>query len=280
MNSVLPISAVEYITPEIAQNYLSNNSTNQRPLDRNRVKYYAEQIKDGKWQLNGECITFDSNGRLTNGQHRLHAIIAAKKGVQTFVIRGISTDAYKTQDFGKPRSNADILKINKIPNEKTVASYMNAYFSLRKYGYGEASKLTVGLTPDICIDEYNNNKELYDEVVSITNKGNKEFKAIKKYMIGGITILLVKDLNYPKEKVFNWLSELYSGHTQNQSILDLRNKLINDALSSKKIQTREVYKYYAKCWYNYFFNKHTKKLRVGVSDVEANFLPNKLNTIF
>lgn len=88
-------SKVETIGPEKAKEYLKANINNPRgnhSLSRSVVKRYAEDMKAGKWELNGEAIEFDEDGVLKNGQHRLAAIIVAGVEVKILVVRGVSRD--------------------------------------------------------------------------------------------------------------------------------------------------------------------------------------------
>ncbi len=82
----------EVITPERAAHYLKRNVDNYRKISRQKVALYAEEMKAGKWQLNGEGIMFDETGRLKNGQHRLAAILAAGIPVTMTVITGVADD--------------------------------------------------------------------------------------------------------------------------------------------------------------------------------------------
>lgn len=81
---------VENITPERAAHYLKRNVDNYRNMSKSKITMYAEEMKAGKWQLNGEGIVFDESGKLKNGQHRLAAIIQAGVPIQMTVTTGVS----------------------------------------------------------------------------------------------------------------------------------------------------------------------------------------------
>lgn len=86
-------SKIETITPEIAREYLSKNSRNPRKtMNPAVIRKYADDIKAGLWQLNGEAIIFDEDGFLKNGQHRLCAVIQANKPMSTLVVRGVARE--------------------------------------------------------------------------------------------------------------------------------------------------------------------------------------------
>ena len=103
----------ELITPEKAQEYLKFNIENYRSLSKDRVLSYAGDMKNGKWQLNGEAIKFDSEGVLIDGQHRLHAIVRAGVPVEMLVIRGVQKGV-NLYDIGSTRSLGQIAKARGI----------------------------------------------------------------------------------------------------------------------------------------------------------------------
>lgn len=92
------------ISPEIAEQYLKTNANN-RKLNDKRVRQYAEDMSNGKWQLNGESIKFNKSGMLIDGQHRLSAIIKSGTSVQMLVTWGID-DSVTTLDRGQGRTTA------------------------------------------------------------------------------------------------------------------------------------------------------------------------------
>lgn len=86
---------VEKITPAKAKEYLKRNVNNPRgknSLNRRIVKTYAEDMINGRWELNGECLVFDEDGYLKDGQHRLAAILLSGKTIEMCVIRGVGRD--------------------------------------------------------------------------------------------------------------------------------------------------------------------------------------------
>ncbi len=110
------------LTPEKAIELLEHNSLN-RPLNDGHVRRIAQQIKDGKWRYNGDTIKVSDTGDVLDGQHRLWAIIEAKKLVETLIVYGIAREAFATIDaLRKPRSGADVLALNGANRYRTVTS--------------------------------------------------------------------------------------------------------------------------------------------------------------
>ena len=67
-------SQVEMISPKLAQQMLAANTQN-RPLRDAATDLMAKDMAEGRWHLNGESIIFSSDGVLTDGQHRLTAVV-------------------------------------------------------------------------------------------------------------------------------------------------------------------------------------------------------------
>ena len=73
------------ITPELAEKWLSTNP-NQRPVQDHHVQQLANEMKNENWRETHQGIAFNENGELTDGQHRLHAVIQSGKTVTMRVI--------------------------------------------------------------------------------------------------------------------------------------------------------------------------------------------------
>ena len=110
--------AIEKITPQLAQYYLTKNTGNYRTLLSSRVDQYKSDIINGKWEFNGEPIQFSKSGKLLNGQHRLTAIWLSGKTVEMVVERGLDDDTL-IFDIGKMRTTSDIAKHSGLPSAVT-----------------------------------------------------------------------------------------------------------------------------------------------------------------
>lgn len=120
------------VTPEMALNWINENrETANRHLNNTVVAKYASDIANGNWQVNGSSIVFSKDGKLLDGQHRLHAIVKAGKPVQTLVITGVDEIAFETIDTGLKRRVADALHIMGYPQSNALATlaHLTAYFA-------------------------------------------------------------------------------------------------------------------------------------------------------
>ena len=100
---------VIHVTPEIAQHWLTFNTSN-RGLVNKKIEQYQRDMEAGEWRDDGATIRF-AHGKLLDGQHRLHALIVAGAKIRFVVVHGLPTEAQATMDTGRNRSSADILSI-------------------------------------------------------------------------------------------------------------------------------------------------------------------------
>lgn len=124
--------SVEYVTPEIAIDWLEKN-THNRKISERLIGVYAVAMKEDEWRLNGEPIIFDKKGVLQSGQHRLRACIEAEVGFWTVVVRGAEPEALYTLDVGRRRRMTDVLTLR---GEKDVANLATAVTWMWRYQVG------------------------------------------------------------------------------------------------------------------------------------------------
>lgn len=93
------VTAKVEITPFWAQELLSINESN-RPISWVTVERFADDMKAGRWVLNGEAIVVSDDGRLNTGQHRCLACVKAGTSFWTMVTVGIPHDARHTDGQG------------------------------------------------------------------------------------------------------------------------------------------------------------------------------------
>lgn len=112
---------VAKITPKKAAEWIQRN-VNNRPIRNRRVDQYAAAMTAGAWKLNGDCIRFNCNGDLVDGQHRLHACIQSGVSFETYVIHGIPIEAFDTIDQGDKRTVGDVFARRGYKHYSTLAA--------------------------------------------------------------------------------------------------------------------------------------------------------------
>lgn len=121
---------VETITGELALEYLKSNTLN-RKLSQRVAEILAGKIERGEWILNGDAISFDYNGKLINGQHRLTAVVLSGMSIKSFVVCGLEPEAFKTYDSPKRRMLSDAIDIaggGQVKNSKILQAVATHLF--------------------------------------------------------------------------------------------------------------------------------------------------------
>jgi len=99
------------VTPAIAKQWLTLNVVN-RPVSMRNVAAIAWDIEHGKWRLTHQGIAFNRELELIDGQHRLHAVVAAGVGVHMRVSYNVDADYYAPIDTGRARTVAHVLNLS------------------------------------------------------------------------------------------------------------------------------------------------------------------------
>lgn len=102
------------ITPEVATQMLALNIANNRPISMSVINQYTNDMLQEKWIQTADSLKFNKQGRLIDGQHRLHAIIKAEVTVEMWVATELDENAVKYIDTGRKRSSNDLLQMQGI----------------------------------------------------------------------------------------------------------------------------------------------------------------------
>jgi hypothetical protein len=249
-----PKITVESVSPEMAATLLGTMRGN-RTLRKNIVQRYAREMIAGKWLLNGESIKVDSAGRLVDGQHRLNAVIMAKRAVVMCVVRGVESEAVITLDTGVGRSFGDWGVIGGRP-------YANAVGSVARWWYKyETGSPTVGYRPS--------HQEL--EVVIQAHPQITESTAfiLKHRVLKSRCVASVQSFvhaytseHYDRELSDLFMEELETGVSLNEGspVLALRRRLVDDAGPGRKVESTHVLAWTIKAWNAWFAGERVKRI--------------------
>ena len=246
-----------YITPEIAEHYLSYNTQNRKESV-SSISFLTQQMNKGLFIENGESIVFDKNMKLTDGQHRLMAIINSGKSYHIPVVKGVNIKSMATYDTGKNRSAADVLSINGFKNANLLSTFIKLINKYEKNGskaskplsYSRDEQLTNQQILNFCKDNYD---WLYRIILDVTNIYVKsEIKVISKsnfcymvYMIGG---------KHPDHSVYEFMKNIYGlNRTQDTATSYLYSKLYKSKINKEPLGFYWVLGMTIKAW-NYFID--------------------------
>lgn len=108
------------ITPTMAREMLSKNASNFRRANIRVVARYADDMRFGRWHVNGASIVFGRDGNLIDGQHRLLACIESDRPFRTLVVTDCESE--EGIDDGRARTAAQWFEHMDISCSKDVAS--------------------------------------------------------------------------------------------------------------------------------------------------------------
>lgn len=119
----------ETITPKRAAELLVGNTDN-RKLDKNKVKQWAAEMTAGRWRLTSQTIAIATSGRVVDGQHRLHACVESGVTIETAMAYDADESTFGIVDVGKTRTGTDIwgLAGMSAPNVAAIAKVVYLYF--------------------------------------------------------------------------------------------------------------------------------------------------------
>jgi hypothetical protein len=111
-----------YITLPLAELMLQRNRENNRTMRRSKVERHKKALREGRWIITAQGVSFDKEGFLDNGQHRLTAIV--ESGIPAFmsVSFGHAPEAFTVLDTQSPRTAGDVLQIGGEKFSKHLAS--------------------------------------------------------------------------------------------------------------------------------------------------------------
>lgn len=221
------------ITPNFAKQILLRADHNRRTKEQ-KVKLYCRQMKNGEWKTNtGESIKFDINGSLIDGKHRLTALVMADVAIEFLVISDLSPDVFSVLDTGSTRNGCDTFKIVGIKNENIMPSIIAFNNMLNIGAVNKDIKAYQRLTNSELLNVYNSDEIFWQSVARNTiNWYNGFGKILATSAIGGFYSHF-----YSKNPIdaLNFMNQLCYGTDSCVIVNNLRTKLLNDRLSTKKL---------------------------------------------
>jgi hypothetical protein len=126
------------ITPEMAKYILNFHNKDNRKIDKSQVRKIANSILIDGWLEDGQPLTFNVEGNITEAQHRLLSIIETGMTVRMIVVIGVDTGCFTKCAAAKPRKAEDeIQRKDKTATQSEVSTLRQLL--LRRQG----DKLTI-----------------------------------------------------------------------------------------------------------------------------------------
>lgn len=129
------------LTPALAEKFLGQNIDNRNVRPR-KVLQYARDMRNGKWQMSNDAVTFNWNGRMDNGQHRCLAVIESGTTIRVIVVKGFDPEAREVMDTGAKRSGADALRFAGFTQNPNMLAALARVADARENGYLKTAMAT------------------------------------------------------------------------------------------------------------------------------------------
>jgi hypothetical protein len=99
------------ITPDLAEQWITERNSHNRKLVEAHAERLAGEMKANRWRLTHQGIAFNTNGVLTDGQHRLWAIVLSGVTVRTWVFFNEPVESLGAVDVIRGRTNDEVITL-------------------------------------------------------------------------------------------------------------------------------------------------------------------------
>lgn len=253
------------VTPELANVLLTYFNDTNRPISNTNILNLHKEISNNRWLVNGETITFNEAGDMTNGQHRLLALVKADVSLLLLTITGLKEETFATIDGGRKRVTSDVLAHAGVTSSKNTSSLCKFIFGFkqRKYfAHRNTSSRTLSNTSILSYYNTLDDVEIHNSVNFGQTYSKKANGILTPTVLGGMYYLFNE---VDKEKSFDFLSKLCTGDNlmTGSPILALRNKLIKAKIEkSYHIGNDLLIKNIAYCWEKYLKGESVKIIKL------------------
>ena len=239
------------ITPAKAAKYLENNTEN-RPIKNTHVAFLASEITNGNWKCNGESIKIGKNKIIIDGQHRLSAVVAAKKSIKTVVTTGLDNDVFDTIDTGVTRTGGDIFSLMGEKNCNNLAALLKAMHRYYDLDWKKATRISN--------TELEKLLERYPDARDIVCMGDLKSPGLLAPRVIHFCFAVFKRKN--KEQALDFMVKLCHGNdlSARSPIMAVRNKIMDAKLKGSRFDSDLLITLIFKAWNLYRDGKTATRL--------------------
>jgi hypothetical protein len=253
-----PTPKLVRITPKLAEQLLNSNHLN-RPLRSGRVEQYAEDMRKGRWKMNGETMKFTIDGDILDGQHRLFAIIEADTPIDMLVVEGLDPDVMPTIDTGAPRTLGDVLAINGGKNVIITASVLRWLWWYPKRKSYSSGPSHIRITNQVLFDTLPKNDDVAERVSEVMSTRNAR-KLMPASILAFVYTMARRVDNAAGTAWFALLETPLGIDEGKHPVLQLRDRLQDNRAAKAKLQALELCALAIKSYNQFATGKRTATL--------------------
>jgi hypothetical protein len=245
------------VTPELAKHYLAQNIANRRPKTP-RVLLYSKEMKEGRWKAStAETIKIASSGRVLDGQQRLMAIIHSGCSINFHIAFNLDESVFSVLDTGSSRNSSDTFRAAGVKNDNSIPSII-AHYNLMCSNAISKGQVNNKSTNSELLEQYYLDPEKWQRIANHSRNWYMNFAKILQPSYFGGFYALFSELD--SEIAFSFFQQLATGSDiKNSSINLLRNKLMQDKTSLRKMTPSLKMALIIKTW-NYFIKGEEPKI--------------------
>jgi hypothetical protein len=245
------------ITPERAAVLLSRNEQNRNIRPTKSAQYEAD-MRAGRFRFNGEAIIVSREGLLNDGQHRLHACIAAGVGFETMLVVGVERDSRYTIDTGTAKGAGDHLAFQGVANSNTAAAIARSVIAWERDGnLGRRAQIST-------MEQIDRVKEdaLIREIATWTDNSRHRLKNMAKGSVVGLVFYILSSKRPLDAKTFMEAFRTGANLSASSAIYQLRDKL----MMSDDLSEMDKIELFVRAWNRWLVGDESKQkmLRKGV----------------
>jgi hypothetical protein len=256
------VAQVMTISPEEAAVIWQSRNRLNRPIVDRIVNQYARDMAQGRWQVSGQGIIFDCQGKLVDGHHRIKACIEANVPFITLVVRNVDERAVMVQDIGAQRTAGQIAHMTGTPACSIACAAARLFLLYQKNGcatlqggYHQPSKPEI---LEIVASE---------PVIIEAGQFGKRLAKLMNPSVGALLAFLFLKAN--RAAAVEFLESLIDGNDlpSDSSVFQFRSRLLNAKLLRQKLGYPMMVGLGIKAW-NLFLEKKPSK-RLVIDEREA-----------
>lgn len=252
----------ETITPKKAMEWLKRNVSN-RPLSQVHAGRLGAAMAAGVFKCNGDCIRFNGNGDLVDGQHRLTGCVQSGKSFESYVVRGLEHDAFDTIDQGRKRTVGDVFARQGYKHYVCLASAVRWLWL-----YETCGSLLGGRNGSLRADEANELLEKHPAIHAAVDQALKIRANGKLIHPGILSFLLYYTSQKDEEKAVKFWTSVISGENLKRGTSEflLHKRLVDNLGSVSKISVETIGALAIKAWNSHKAGKPCGTLKWSINE--------------
>ena len=255
------------VTPEMASDWLTaRRSPQQRNISASIVAKYLRDMREGRWKLTRQGLTFDSEGHNIDGQHRLRALANCDReslekhygtpGLMFWIYPNEPADTFDAYDQNFKRTAAHLINEQYSTNIAAAARLLTAARDQDPWTFPRLSRIT---NPEIL-----QTRREWPEISRYVAKATVLHKPTHISIPEHLTVLAQAARTEHADKIEDWFTALHHGTdmTNGDARLHLRNRFMSNWLNMSGSNNRPLrYSLIVKAWNAYALGQDINVLR-------------------